>query len=502
MHEAGGDGLAEADPHRSVGARVEAGTGVEARQLSEADIHRAGALGAEDRVLWHPGSDVAQGPEIIGRRLVIMDLRPDLRRVLIRLLCNHLPPWRVFRIEPLAAGERLVELPDDCLAVTDQRHFRRLVMADLLGRNVELDDLYVLRIARRLAEMKDPVEPRSHQEDDVGVLERQSARRRHRKRMVVWYHALPHRRTKERQLGALDEGADFVLGAGPGHALADENERPLGPFEQVQRSLDVVHRRHHAGRVRRALDLDDFVGGAFASDDVVGHVEVGGAGAAIDRVPGCHLDIIGDALDALDCVREFAERRGDQHLALFLESAHAAAIGLRGAAEQDHGPTILLGIGEAGETVHYAGAGHNDARAGTAGQIAVGLRRVGGGLLVAHADIGNAFLLRGCGKRGDRKPDDPEQVIDALLFEAPRYQGRAVDFAHAFLLVFSGARLRIDGKAAKGVYRQRDSSPFSTMRTHATAVSLCSARAHGVTVNAVVQGFIRTDIDATWPRRS
>src|SRR6201982_2873066 len=139
--------------------------------LGEADIHRAGALGAEDRVLWHPGGDVAQGPEIIGRRLVIMDLRSDLRRVLIRLLRNHLPPRRVLRIEPLSAGERLVELPDDCLAVADQRHFRRLVMADLLGRNVELDDLDVLRIARRLAEMKDPVDPRSHQEDDVGGLD-------------------------------------------------------------------------------------------------------------------------------------------------------------------------------------------------------------------------------------------------------------------------------------------------------------------------------------------
>ena len=31
------------------------------------------------------------------------------------------------------------------------------------------------------------------------------------------------------------------------------------------------------------------------------------------RVPLCHLDIVGDALDALDAVREFAERRGDQH---------------------------------------------------------------------------------------------------------------------------------------------------------------------------------------------
>ena len=65
--------------------------------------------------------------------------------------------------------------------------------------------------------------------------------------------------------------------------------------------------------------------------------------------------------------------------------------------------------------------------------IAVGLRRVGGGLLVAHADIGNAFLLRGGSDRGDRKPDDPEQVIDALLLEAPCYQGSAVDFTHCSL---------------------------------------------------------------------
>jgi hypothetical protein len=46
-------------------------------------------------------------------------------------------------------------------------------------------------------------------------------------------------------------------------------------------------------------------------------------------------------------MREFAERRGDQYLALFLEGAHAAAIGLGRAADQDHRPAILLRIGEA-----------------------------------------------------------------------------------------------------------------------------------------------------------
>ena len=49
-------------------------------------------------------------------------------------------------------------------------------------------------------------------------------------------------------------------------------------------------------------------------------------------------------------------------------------------------------------------------------------------------------VLRCCGDRGDRKPDNPEQVIDALLLEAPRDQGSAVDFAHALLLVTDFSR--------------------------------------------------------------
>jgi hypothetical protein len=71
------------------------------------------------------------------------------------------------------------------------------------------------------------------------------------------------------------------------------DERPLGLFEQVQRVLDVFLRRHGARRVRGPLDLDDFVLVDLAGDDVVGHVEIGGAGAAVDGVPRRQLDIMG-----------------------------------------------------------------------------------------------------------------------------------------------------------------------------------------------------------------
>ncbi len=111
-------------------------------------------------------------------------LRERPRRHGVSLGWNH---WRL--------TSALLSCADDGLAVADQRHFRRLVVADLLGRDVELDDLDVLGIARGgRPKWKIQFEPRAHQEDDVGLLQRQGARRPGRQRMVVRHHALAHRR--------------------------------------------------------------------------------------------------------------------------------------------------------------------------------------------------------------------------------------------------------------------------------------------------------------------
>src|SRR5437667_6675583 len=54
------------------------------------------------------GSSIAQGTVIVGQGLVVVDLRPDHRRVLGRLLGDNLALRRVLRIEPLAVAERLL----------------------------------------------------------------------------------------------------------------------------------------------------------------------------------------------------------------------------------------------------------------------------------------------------------------------------------------------------------------------------------------------------------
>ena len=176
MHDARGNDEPEPDAHRAVAAGVHVGAGIFERHHRAADIHRAGALAAQDHILRQPLADVAEQPVIAAGRGVVIDLRLDHRRVLFRLLRNCLTPRRALRVEPLAPGKRLVELLHDGLAVAEQRHLGRLVLVHRLRVDVELDHPDVRAVARRQAEMQDPVEASAHQEDDVSLLQRERAR--------------------------------------------------------------------------------------------------------------------------------------------------------------------------------------------------------------------------------------------------------------------------------------------------------------------------------------
>jgi hypothetical protein len=83
--------------------------------------------------------------------------------------------------------------------------------------------------------------------------------------------------------------------------------------------------------------------------------------------------------------------------------------------------------------MHHAGPGDREAGAGPSREVAGGLGRVGGGLLVAHADVGDAKFPGGGRDRLHGKTDDPKHILDALLLEAPGHQGGAVDLAHGVL---------------------------------------------------------------------
>ena len=99
-----------------------------------------------------------------------------------------------------------------------------------------------------------------------------------------------------------------------------------------------------------------------AEDDVVGHVEVRRAGPAVPGRAHRLLDVERDPVGALDDVAVLRERRRRQHLALLLERAHAVLVDAAGAADEDHRPVVLLGVGEAGQGVDHAGTADDEAR--------------------------------------------------------------------------------------------------------------------------------------------
>ena len=153
-------------------------------------------------------------------------------------------------------------------------------------------------------------------------------------------------------------------------------------------------------------------------------------------MPCRHLDVVGNTLHAFYAVREFTKRRGNMDLALFLEGAHTAAISLRRPANQYHRPAVLLCIRQSSQTVDDTGSRHGNTGARATCHVTIRLRRVGCGLLVAHADIVDAFLLCRCCNGSDRKANNAEKMVNTLLFQASCHQGRAINFAHLIHIPF------------------------------------------------------------------
>ena len=94
------------------------------------------------------------------------------------------------------------------------------------------------------------------------------------------------------------------------------------------------------------------------------------------------------------------------------------------------GQQFCLALARPAKGVDHAGAGHRQAGLRATGEVAGGVRGVAGRLLVAHADVGDAGLLRFGGNALHRKADDAEHVVDALLLETARHQLCAVDSSH------------------------------------------------------------------------
>ena len=86
----------------------------------------------------------------------------------------------------------------------------------------------------------------------------------------------------------------------------------------------------------------------------------------------------------------------------------------RGAADEQHGATVLVGGGDGGDGVGDAGAGGNDSNAALAGETRVGLGGVAGHLLVADVDDVDPFVQAAVVDVLDVAAGEGEDDVDPL----------------------------------------------------------------------------------------
>ena len=229
---------------------------------------------------------------------------------------------------------------------------------------------------------------------------------------------LGHAHRQEWNAGFFDEVFDRVVGLRVGRALAEDDERTLGAFEQIERALDRIRRRNlRRGRIDH-LDqrLSSSLGVHDLAEQFGRQIEVDAAGAArnggADRTRETDADIL--RMQHAEC--RLAQRLGDGELIHLLVVAllQIDDLALRRAGDLDHREAVGGGMRQRGQSVEEARRRHGETHARLFGEKARDRGRVSGILLMAERQHANAGRLRHAAEIRDRDAGDAVDRLDAV----------------------------------------------------------------------------------------
>src|SRR5438132_10797292 len=175
-----------------------------------------------------------------------------------------LPP---FSMEIALTG--IEKLSKHGLGVSDNANIRVPVAADLRGIDVDLDQLCVGVPARWPCVADDVVLAGANQYDKIGLSPAGAAGTQEGKRMVLGNGAAALGSGVKWEARPLHEGAELFLRLSPKHPAAADEDRPLGPGDEVKGAL------HEMGLPRRPPALRT---GRRPADLIVAH-------GAVEDVP-------------------------------------------------------------------------------------------------------------------------------------------------------------------------------------------------------------------------
>jgi hypothetical protein len=248
--------------------------------------------------------------------------------------------------------------------------------------------------------------------------------------VVVGQQAFGHRHRQERDAGFFDEGANVGVGLRIRRALAEDDERPLGFGQQVKGALDRLRSRRlprccvdHANK-RSGCGL----GIESGSQDVTWKIQVHAARASghggADGARQADADVFGP----IDPVRCLCVRLGRVHLVELLILALLKVDGrpLARSADLDHGKPIRGGGRQGHHSVEKPWSRDGEADARFLRQITADRGRVAGRLLVAEADVANAFGLSQPRQVGYRDSDHTIDGVEAVELHGLDYEVKPV----------------------------------------------------------------------------
>ena len=307
-----------------------------------------------------------------------------------------------------------MHLPQEGAHVGHQAERDRIVAADLLGIDVDMDQPRRRNgegVAGNPRARGAVVEPHAHRQQHIGLTRRvvglvvPGARdEAQRQRMVAIDRAEAAGGRRDRNLQALGEFQQFFRRAAIAHALADDDRRPLGAEQHV----DGLHHAFRIGaaaaryvgvpglRVRRLL-------GRRLHEHVEGHVEHDGPGPARRHgLPGLphrqRHHLAARRLEHLLAHR--AHGGGKVGLIVpvhFLEGAAVELAGRHVAGHRHERHGIEKGIGERDRQVGRAGPAGREGRRRPPRDAVVDVGHEAGDALVMHRDgldVGRALVQR------------------------------------------------------------------------------------------------------------
>lgn len=246
------------------------------------DIHRVRALADNNGVARNRLLQMLEHRIVVQRRAHIARHLRHGRPIRGTLSAQRLPPVALVVELVVLAEQLLQQVLGERQQIGLHGHLAAHAVVHLLRAQIHLNHLHVGRVPRRPPKVQHPVQAGAQQQNDVGLLQRQRARRLHALLGVVGHHALAHRRRQERQIRLLHQLADGQLGACVGGALADDHQRPLGRLDQAhgvgQRIVIGVDERRR--RVRVLVGLQDGLG-HLGQQQIAGQIEVRAAGPAV-----------------------------------------------------------------------------------------------------------------------------------------------------------------------------------------------------------------------------